>query len=72
MGPISPRCQPMAGTLACAGRSPAYMLVDLNGPIGLCGKLCTFVYLFINPKYEPIVYRKIPLVVLIKFHLHLP
>ena len=25
-------CQPKAGTLACAGRRPAYMLVVLNGP----------------------------------------
>ena len=30
MGPVGPRCQPKAGTLACAGRRPAYMLVYIN------------------------------------------
>ena len=27
MGPLGPRCQPKAGSLACAGRRPAFMLV---------------------------------------------
>ena len=30
MGPVGPWCQPKAGTVACAGRRPAYMLVVLK------------------------------------------
>ena len=33
MGPVGPLCQPKAGILACAGRRPAYMLVDIIGSI---------------------------------------
>ena len=30
MGPVGPWCHPKVGTLACAGRRPAYMLVLLK------------------------------------------
>ena len=46
VGPVGSRCQPKVDTLACAGRRPAYMLVDITHRYNFSNNIINSVYIF--------------------------